>query len=259
MLRTADLDRSEAAMQRPVALPQQPAVPPSHVSGGGYRPGASTPRGRIVGISLAVAVHVVVGALLVVRWHDEYVKKEQAALSVFDVAPPAPPVETTSKDLPTPELVPPPTRRRPVEQPPIEVPLIQLPTPAALPVPQVRPAPPAPPVERTEPEAKPVPAPPPPGTGKPTWEGQVLAALNKVRRYPREAMFRKQQGVPYIRFVIDREGRVLNSRLERSSSVASLDAEAVALPKRAQPLPRPPESVEGETIELVLPVEFFVR
>ncbi|PNU03051.1 energy transducer TonB [Novosphingobium guangzhouense] len=58
---------------------------------------------------------------------------------------------------------------------------------------------------------------------KPTWEGQVLAALNKVKRYPREASFRHQQGVPYIRFVMSGEGRVLSVRLERSSGIRSLD------------------------------------
>ena len=75
----------------------------------------------------------------------------------------------------------------------------------------------------------------------------------------REATFRRQQGVPYIRFVMDREGKVLSVRLERSSGYRPLDDEAVALPKRAQPLPKPPEDVKGETVELVVPVEFFMR
>jgi TonB family protein len=72
-------------------------------------------------------------------------------------------------------------------------------------------------------------------------------------------MVMRQQGVPYIRFVIDWEGNVLSVRLERSSGVAVLDREAVALPKRAQPLPKPPEDRPGDTIELVAPVEFLLR
>jgi protein TonB len=86
----------------------------------------------------------------------------------------------------------------------------------------------------------------------------VLTALNKVKRYPREAQFRHQQGVPYIRFVIDRTGAVLSSTLERPSGVRSLDIEAIALPKRAQPLPKPPEDRKGATIEIIVPVEFFL-
>ncbi|MDX3911621.1 MAG: TonB family protein [Sphingobium sp.] len=86
-----------------------------------------------------------------------------------------------------------------------------------------------------------------------TWEGKVLAQLNKYRRYPRAAMVRRQQGVPYIRFVMDREGRVLSSRLERSSGFPELDREAVALPRRASPFPKPPVDKPGDTLELVFP------
>jgi protein TonB len=73
------------------------------------------------------------------------------------------------------------------------------------------------------------------------------------------AMARHEQGVPYIRFVMDRQGKVLSVSLERSSGMADLDREAMSLPKRAQPLPKPPEDRPGETFELVVPVEFFLR
>jgi protein TonB len=82
--------------------------------------------------------------------------------------------------------------------------------------------------------------------------------LNKAKRYPRDAQFNRQQGVPYIRFVMNRDGKVLSVRLERSSGFRALDDEAVALPKRAQPLPKPPDNLPGDTIELVVPVEFFL-
>lgn len=72
-------------------------------------------------------------------------------------------------------------------------------------------------------------------------------------------MVRRQQGVPYIRFVMDRDGHVLSSRLERSSGFDALDRAALELPKQAQPLPKPPEDRLGDKIELVVPVEFFLR
>jgi protein TonB len=126
---------------------------------------------------------------------------------------------------------------------------------AAKPVPD-----PGPPIkETTAPESKPAPPAPQISTGKPTWEGLVLGALNKVKHYPRDAHFARQQGVPYIRFVMDRDGKLLSARIERSSGVRSLDQEALALPRRAQPLPKPPEDVKGDSIELVVPVEFFLR
>lgn len=74
--------------------------------------------------------------------------------------------------------------------------------------------------------------------------------LNEVTHYPREAAFLRQQGVPYIRFVMKRDGKVLSVRLDCSSGHSGLDDEAVPLPKRAQTLPKAPEDVKSETIEL---------
>ncbi len=87
----------------------------------------------------------------------------------------------------------------------------------------------------------------------------MLAQLNKFRRYPRIAMVQRQQGVPWIRFVMDREGKVLSVRLERSSGSSDLDREVIALPKRAQPLPKPPQDKPGDTLELIVPVEFYLK
>lgn len=97
------------------------------------------------------------------------------------------------------------------------------------------------------------------GNAVPTWQGSLRAHLERHKRYPEVAQFRRQQGVSTIRFVIDRAGRVLTARLERASGHTSLDEEAVALLDRAQPLPLPPEEIPGERIELVVPVQFFLR
>lgn len=134
--------------------------------------------------------------------------------------------------------------------------------PIAAPVPVVTPRPADPgPVEPETAAPKTVAAPPAASNAPDTWEGKVLAQLNKHRRYPRMAMARREQGVPYIRFVMDREGRVLSATLERSSGFPNLDREAVALPKRAQPLPKPPDDMRSgqATIEMVVPVEYFLR
>ena len=57
---------------------------------------------------------------------------------------------------------------------------------------------------------------------------------------------------------MDRSGRVLSSRIDRSSGRPLLDREALAMLDRAQPLPPPPDDVPGATLELVTPVEFFL-
>ncbi|WP_380596477.1 energy transducer TonB family protein [Steroidobacter flavus] len=92
-----------------------------------------------------------------------------------------------------------------------------------------------------------------------TWEAQVLAALERKKRYPAAALRHKDEDTVYVHITIDRTGRVLDARIERSVGIRMLDEEAVQLAHRASPLPSPPESVEGERIELVIPVEFFIR
>lgn len=182
-------------------------------------------------------------------------------LMVFDVALPAAPPKLVSEVPDGPEQVQK-EQTPPVKQPPqLELPQIQLNTTSSL---QLSAAPvaldPAPPVKQTTaPESSAAPPAPEAAQSKSTWEAQVLSVLNKVKRYPRIASARRQQGVPYIRFVIDRNGKLISAGLERRPGFAALDREALDLPARAQPLPRPPKDVTGETIELIVPVEFFMR
>lgn len=215
---------------------------------------------RHKGLILTVLVYVLPAAFMLIRWQAAVPAPPPPTLATFNVAPAAAPQEAVREVPPGPEQV---KTAQPIAKPPApEIALSPTAIPASPPQPVeevAEPPKPAPPVEKTTaPETRPAPPAQQASDEKATWEGQVLAALNKGKRYPREAQFRRQQGVPYIRFVIDRAGRVLSSTLERSSGVRSLDDEAVAMPKRAQPLPKPPESRKGATIELVVPVEFFL-
>lgn len=228
---------------------------------GGYR--GNQTGSRSVGMILTVGIHAVVLGAFFIHWTMNYMAPPQQALNVFNVAPPAAPPEPERDTPPGPEQVeqeqvkPQP---RP-ETPMVPIPEIQLPSESSLTLVQPIVVPnPSPPVEKTTaPESKPMPPAPQISNANVTWEGKVMAAINKAKRYPRAASIRRQQGVPWIRFVMDRNGKVLSSRLERSSGHSLLDQEALALLKRAQPLPKPPESVPGDTIELVFQVEFFMR
>ena len=208
------------------------------------------------GVAL-IALLILGGALL--TWRT-CTAPAPATFSVFDVAPSISPPEISpqEKEVPKPvEKKPPePQPARPLE--PTIVPIAQVSQP--MPVAAAQPADPPPRVpEAATPKAAPAPpAPAVASNGSDTWEGRVLAQLNRHRQYPRSAIARRQQGISYIRFVIDRDGKVLSSRLERSSGFPNLDREAVALAKRASPLPKPPDEKRGETIELIVPVEFFL-
>lgn len=83
--------------------------------------------------------------------------------------------------------------------------------------------------------------------------------MRRSERYPSWARRRRQEGVVSVRLTLARDGYVLARRIVLSSGVSALDAEALALIDRAQPLPPPPSEIRGDVIELVAPVEFFIR
>ena len=88
------------------------------------------------------------------------------------------------------------------------------------------------------------------------WQSRLMAHLERRKRYPRSARRARQEGVAQVRFTIDGSGNVQSVALARSSGVAELDAEVVAMVRRASPVPAPPPGV-GRTI--VVPVQFNLR
>lgn len=180
----------------------------------------------------------------------------------------APPPETPPAAKPEPPRPPEPEKK--VERPrpePVKKP--QPVKPKAPPVPQAAVADPTQAAEVTPPAAPPEPAAAPAAAAPlpspsvsnavPNWQGTLRAHLERHKRYPSAAQFRRQQGAPMVRFVMDRQGNVLSAHLERSSGHSTLDEEAVALLARAQPLPQPPPEVTGDRIELRVPIQFFLR
>jgi protein TonB len=90
-----------------------------------------------------------------------------------------------------------------------------------------------------------------------TWKSQIVARLEEHKRYPEEARLRRDQGVVQVFFALDREGRLIESRVVRPSGVRVLDEEALALLQRAAPFPLPPPEVPGENrVDLTVPIRF---
>ncbi len=209
------------------------------------------------------------------------------AAVMIELAPlPAAPQITPNDSPPGPEVnevLPEPEPPPPIEFPPppvvaeVAIPLDEPPPPPELkpPPPQIvekkRPPPKKPPPPKmTAPQAAPAPAPvaaapmsgasfDPPSNTLPTWKGLMLRHLERHKRYPVEAQRARQEGVVYVRFTMSRDGRVLAVRIERSANVASLDQEGLDLLRRAQPLPALPSDQPGETLELVVPIQFYMR
>ena len=203
----------------------------------------------------------------------------------------APPAPELSEAIPDPEEPPPPVDIKPVEinlemsepPPPVEIPLADVVLPAPEPPPPLDLKPPEKPkpVEKKRPQPKPrsvaaapqaapeqtqraaAPAPgaspDPPSRSLPTWKGLLLRHLERHKRYPWEAQRARHEGITYVRFTMSRDGRVLAVRIERPSGHASLDQEGLDLLQRAQPLPPLPSDQPGESLELVVPVQFYLK
>ena len=92
-----------------------------------------------------------------------------------------------------------------------------------------------------------------PSVSPATWKGALSAHLNRYKRFPSDAA---RSGTAGVAFTIARSGQVLSARLVRSSGDAALDREAVALPRRASPVPAPPAGFGGTTITLSVPIRF---
>jgi protein TonB len=93
----------------------------------------------------------------------------------------------------------------------------------------------------------------------PEYIDRIRAWLDRHKEYPRPARKRREEGVAYLYFVIDRTGRVLDYRLRQSSGHGSLDRATVDMIRRADPLPQMPDSIAQARLELVVPIEFQLR
>jgi periplasmic protein TonB len=176
--------------------------------------------------------------------------------------PPAPPKLEPSPAphpevaLPAPPPMPKPKRKaKRVEHPP--TPRRQA-EPVASPREWTPPAPAAPPATASQTSAAQS-TPSTAASARATWQAQLVAWLERYKRYPRVAQEQRQQGVVYLRFAIDRQGRVLSSQISKSSGFVLLDEEVLALIQRAQPVPSPPPEIGGNRIELQIPVAFSLR
>ncbi len=64
----------------------------------------------------------------------------------------------------------------------------------------------------------------PPTNAVPTWQGLLLGRLERYKRYPDIAQLRHQEGVAYLRFSMDRHGKILSAEINKSSGFDALDA-----------------------------------
>jgi protein TonB len=92
-----------------------------------------------------------------------------------------------------------------------------------------------------------------------SWQTLLIKHLQRFKNYPSGARERKEGGEALLSFTMDRNGHVLSRRIVRSSGHPDLDAEALAMVERAQPLPAFPASMTEAELDLTLPIHFSLR
>lgn len=155
-----------------------------------------------------------------------------------------PPITTSARDvqdtIPVRKSRPRHEMKKPIEQPPVADPMPPMTPsaeqPAEMPVQQSQAASPS-----------------------PAYLYLLFQQLERNKVYPHAARIRKEQGTALLRFVVDRQGRVLTHRIDRSTGHGDLDREVEEMLNRAQPLPVMPTDMMQAQIEIVVPIQFYLR
>ena len=196
---------------------------------------------KLAGLGVTVAVHVLILAMALTAVHVARPKVMQE-LSV-QITPEK--IKVVEEVKPLPKLVAPSTVTVPPPEFTVRVPLPPPPVTAQ------------PPVAAVAAPAAPVAAPQKPASEtRDSYLGRVLAQLNRFKQYPRAARQARIEGVVMLHFVMDADGKVQNAEISKSSGRPVLDAEALALIQRAQPLPALPAEFPTRSLDAVVPIAF---
>ena len=68
-----------------------------------------------------------------------------------------------------------------------------------------------------------------------------------------------QTGTAKVKFVIDRQGKLISTALVESTGSELLDAAALTMVERAEPFPEPPPEVKDDSLDFTVPVIFTSR
>jgi protein TonB len=219
----------------------------------------------LLSAAIVLAVHASF-ALALVRWHEPVEGDEGTQAIVVDLAPfTGPAIESKEDIAPGPlqqqaESVP--EARKPEQKPDEKIePVPPLPdAEAVLPPEPVKP--PDKPREQSTPPAPETTAPPPPRPSAAqiaSWHRKIALQVERHKGYPPVARARRETGIAELAFTIDRQGRVVASRVARTSGFAALDQETMATVQRAQPFPPPPPNLPGERFDFTVPIRFNIR
>ncbi|MCP3446875.1 energy transducer TonB [Bradyrhizobium sp. CCGUVB14] len=92
-----------------------------------------------------------------------------------------------------------------------------------------------------------------------SYNQMVAAHLQRFKQFPPASKAAGEHGVARLSFTLSRSGQVLGSRLAGSSGYAALDAETMAMVRRAQPFPPFPPEIAQASMGFTVPISFAIR
>lgn len=253
------------AVQRVCALPMSGYLPPKPVSPAAER------EARILAIAVALALHVLLGALLL-RASPPPPRSipvpKPIVVSLVEAPKPKPPAPAIEPPRPKPvDKRPIPQLKRPVPapvaqtppdpQPAVEAPVIASPAPAVPATREVAPAPAPPAPVAVAPAPTPTPAPPPPA---PVVEPKFDAAYlnNPAPSYPSVSRRLGEQGKVLLRVHVDEQGTPTSVVVRTSSGFERLDNVALETVRRWKFVPAK-RGQDPVSAYVIVPIVFNLR
>lgn len=97
------------------------------------------------------------------------------------------------------------------------------------------------------------------GRNRRAYLARILDRLRRAKRFPEAARRAGRYGTASLVFTVLKSGRVVGSRIVRSSGHAILDRAALAMLRRASPMPPIPPGIGRNRISVRVPVRFRLR
>lgn len=93
----------------------------------------------------------------------------------------------------------------------------------------------------------------------PNYIAKLRLWLERHKDYPKLARRKRMQGVVLLYFRVGRDGSVMAQEIREDSGHTLLDEAALEMLARATPLPAFPQDMQGDYLDVVLPVEYSLR
>lgn len=89
-----------------------------------------------------------------------------------------------------------------------------------------------------------------------SYFSELSAQLARHKRYPNRARKRNEEGLVMLFITINRDGKVIESYISKSSGHSKLDKAVLSMLEKASPLPAFPDEMKQSQLSINIPIDF---